>query len=124
MASLDINFNGIDQSDALTELIESQANKLEHFFDNIQSCKVVVSAPHRHHHHKYFHVQIQLLVPRNVLVVNHEPEKNERHQDAYSAVNDAFAAMTRQLESYVTKLHGKTKFHIKPQPSSFLGEQK
>ena len=115
MAALDIKFNGLDQSEKLTELIEGRVSRLEHFYDEIQACKVVVSVPHRHHRNKYFHVQIQLQVPRNVLIVNHEPEKNERHQDAYSAVNDAFAAMTRQLESYVTKLRGKVKLHIKPE---------
>ncbi len=116
MVQPEIQFIGIDSSNALTSMIEEQVEKLYHYFDNIQSCRVVVSTPHRHHRHKYFHTSIHLHVPRHVLIVDQEPEKNQTHMDAYQSVNDAFAAMTKQLETYVCKARGKVKTHNKIQP--------
>lgn len=109
MIPVDIEFTDLTVSKALSEHIEDRVEKLEHHFGQIQACRVVVSAPHRHHQNKYFHVQIKLNVPRKVLIVSHEPEKNERHQDPYQSVNDAFAAMTKKLETYATKLRDKKK---------------
>ncbi len=114
MSRLKIEYKGVDSSEALSALIESRVEKLEHFFDQIQSCRVVVSAPHKHHRNKYYHTQIQLNVPRTTLMVDHETELNDRHLDPFQSVNDAFAAMTRKLESYVQKLRGKVKAHATP----------
>lgn len=116
MAALDIQFTGVTPSAALSQLIEEKVERLEHYFDQIKSCRVVISTPHKHHKNKFFHTTIHLAVPRTILVVDHEREKNETHLDAYQSVNDAFAAMTRQLESYVQKMHGKVKQHNRVQP--------
>jgi ribosome-associated translation inhibitor RaiA len=116
MIQPDIQFIRIAPSAALTSLIEDHVLKLNHYFDNIQSCRVVISTPHRHHRHKYFHTSIHLHVPRHVLIVDQEPEKNQTHMDAYQSVNDAFAAITKQLETYVCKARGKIKNHANNQP--------
>jgi len=67
---------------------------------------VVISAPHRHHNQgKVFHVNILLNLPgRETLVVNHEPEKNKGHEDAFVAIRDAFQSMERELEHSFKKM--------------------
>lgn len=113
MIPLDIAYTDFEPSDSLSDDIRIRLERLEHHFENIQSCKVVVSSPHKHHKNKFFHVQIKLHVPGKTLVVDHEPEKNKSHQDPYLSVRDAFDAMDRQLKSYVERMRGNIKNHSK-----------
>ena len=54
--------------------IGEKAEKLGSFCDRITSCRVIVEAPHRHHHKgKTFHVRIDLSVPGKEIVINHVP---------------------------------------------------
>jgi ribosome-associated translation inhibitor RaiA len=59
MVQLDIHFSGVDQSEALRNLIEGHVARLEHYFSEIKSCWVVISAPHRHHRSRYFHTHVR-----------------------------------------------------------------
>ncbi len=106
-----ITYTDFAPSDALSSDIESRAQKLENFFDNIQKCSVVVSSPHKHKKTKFYHIEVILKVPGKTLVVNREPEKDEAHTDPYICVRDAFDSMTRMLEDYANKKRGNVKNH-------------
>lgn len=104
---LQITFHGIEATDALKEAITTRADKLERFYDKIESCRVVLEEPHKHHAKgNLFHVRIRLTVPGDEIVVSREPKEHATHEDAYLAINDAFKEVTRQLESYVQRRRG------------------
>jgi len=101
---LQINFRNMDPSEAVEANVREKAMKLERFFDRITSCRVVIEAPHRHHHKgKLYSVRIDLAVPGKELVVTHSGPKNHAHEDVYVAIRDAFGAAVRQLEDHVRK---------------------
>jgi cold shock CspA family protein len=104
---LQIQFRDMEKSDFIYNDIWDHAEKLERFFDRITSCKVIVSAPHRHHHQgKIYHIQISLDLPGGDIFVSTDPEKNHAHEDAYVAVRDAFDATRRRLEDVVRQERG------------------
>lgn len=104
---LQITVRNIEHSDALETRIRDKTQKLEEFCKHIMSCRVVVEAPHKHHHQgKQFNVRIEIGVPGNEIVVN-----RDHHEDVYVALRDAFNAAKRQLEDYVRKIRGDVKTH-------------
>ena len=95
---LQIVFRSIDQSDAIEEAIHKKVEKLERQHDRITSCRVVLDAPHKHHHKgKLFQVAVTATTPEGDVNVSEDQE------DLYVAIRDAFNALTRQL----TTLHEK-----------------
>jgi cold shock CspA family protein len=123
-------------SEAIETNIREKAAKLEEFYEGIMSGRVMVEAPHRHHHKgKAYQVRIYLTVPGGELVVNrapkhldaarlapsetmegdlvesHEPSKQGAHEDVYVAIRDAFNAAGRKLQDYVRRRRGKVKVH-------------
>jgi len=91
---LQITFRDVPPSAAVEEKIRARAAKLERFGKPITGCRVVIEAPHRHHHKGFgYNVRIDLTLPGQEIVVNREPQS-----DLYAAVRDAFDAATRQLE--------------------------
>ena len=133
---LKITFRDIPPSQAIEDTIREKAAKLEAFFDGITSCRVIVEAPHRHHHKgKAYQVRIDMTVPGSELVINrapkrleaakvsdpeeleknlaesHEPGRHGAHEDVYVAIRDAFEAAERKLQDYARKRRGKVKRH-------------
>lgn len=108
---LQISFKNMDHSDAVEANVREKAAKLDQYFSHLTSCRVVVEAPHRHHHKgKIYHVKIELGVPgKSELVVSNERELNHAHEDVYVAVRDAFDTAYRQLKSFSGKMEGKMK---------------
>lgn len=47
---LQITFRNMAPSAAIEASIREKAAKLEVFYERIMSCRVIVEAPHRHHH--------------------------------------------------------------------------
>ena len=95
-------FKGLEPSAAIETKIRKKIQKLEVFCEQIMSCRVVVEAPHKHHHNgKLYRVLIDVTVPNNELIVSRTPDLNHAHEDVYVAIRDAFDAMRRQLEDYV-----------------------
>lgn len=112
---LQITFRDFPPSEALEADIREKAAKLDQVYDRIMSCRVVVEAPHAHHHKgNLFHVVIDLTVPGEELVVNRSPGKHHAHEDPYVAVRDAFDAARRQLQDFARKQRGKVKRHEVP----------
>ncbi len=101
---LQISFRNMDPSPAVEERIRKKAAKLERFHDRIVGCKVVVEAPHRHHHKgKLYSVRVDVSVPGKDVVVDRAKPTDHAHEDVYVAVRDAFAAAVRRLEDQTRK---------------------
>ena len=112
---LQITFRNMESSVAIESRVRERASKLDTVCDHIMGCRVVIEAPHRHHHKgKLYHVRIDLTVPQGELVVSREPKDNHAHEDVYVAIRDAFKAAERQLEDYVRRQRGVVKTHESP----------
>ncbi len=112
---LEIAFRNTDHSDALERRIRERVEKMHRYFGRINSCHVVVEAPHRSQvKAKGYHVRIETRVPETELVVSQNPGAKEAHHDPYVAVRDAFDAMDRQLEQHSQKVRGDVKTHDGP----------
>lgn len=97
---LQITFRDLPHSDAIEAHIREKAEKLEQFFADIVSCRVVVEQTARHQQQGKLHnVRIDLTVPRSELVVD-----RQENEDVYVALRDAFDAAKRQLEDYARQL--------------------
>lgn len=109
---LQVTFRNMERSLALEADIAEKASKLDHLYDQMLSCRVVVEAGHKHHHQgNLFGVSIQVSVPGRDLVVSRNPTEDHAHEDAYVAVRDAFDAMRRQLEDFASTRRGEVKTH-------------
>lgn len=120
---LQITFRDMERSDAVEVAIREKAAKLERFYDKIMSCRVMVEAPHEHHHKgRLFQVRIDLTVPDAELVVTNEHHhRDHSHEDVYVTIRDAFNAMQRQLQDHVQQRRGRTKRHEPPAHGRVLG---
>ncbi len=97
----------IPHSDAIESDIRARVDKLDQFYPEIMSCRVVVELPGKHKHQgKEFNVRIDITVPGSEIVVN-----RERDEDLYVALRDAFDAARRRLEDYARKQRGDVKVH-------------
>ncbi len=101
---LEITFRNVPRTAEIEDRIRSKAAKLDHFYDQITGCRVVLEAPHnRHNKGNRYHVRIDVSVPGQEIVVNREPHHNPDHEDLWLAVRDAFNAAQRQVQSYARK---------------------
>ncbi|BAE53146.1 hypothetical protein amb4342 [Paramagnetospirillum magneticum AMB-1] len=111
---LQITFHGVDHSDAVETRIREKVAKLEHLFDRITSCRVVIEQHHKntsnlHHKGEPFHIRLALTVPGDELVVKRDPKDSHVNEDIYVALREAFAGMERQLKEYVDRSRGNVK---------------
>jgi len=97
----EIAFPDFDPSDAIRADIEKYLVKLEEMHKNIISCHIAVRAPHKHQRNHIYHVNIQLQIPGEDIVINKEPEKNYAHTDMHVAIRDAFSALKNSLQKKV-----------------------
>ena len=104
---LQINFHGMDHSDAVEDAARKKAEHLERFASDIMTCRVVVDLLQKHKHQgRPFGVRIDLTVPGHELVVD-----RVENEDVYVALRDAFDDMKRQLEDVVRQRRGDEKQH-------------
>lgn len=117
---LQVSFRNMEHSPAIEDRVREKAGKLEQYFHHLTSCRVVVEAPHRHHHKgKIYHIRIEMGVPRKPeLVVSNEREENHAHEDVYIAIRDAFKTAERQLRDYSGQMEGKKGRHLPPYPGA------
>ena len=124
---IEIIFHNLDRSEAVEARLRERVQALERFFDHVTSCRVVVSAPHKHQNKgRIYHVKIELGMPgKPPLVVSQEPEVDHRHEDIDVAIKDAFDAAKRRLQDAAAKLKSRTKLERgrrKPAKGSGGGE--
>jgi putative sigma-54 modulation protein len=105
---LHIAFHGVDTSAAVETRIREKVAKLEHFFDRITGCRVIVGRIHKatstlSTKDQPFHVSVVLEVPGAELVAGRDPKDAKGHQDINAALADSFSAVERQLKSYADR---------------------
>ena len=112
----EITFHNMEPSEAIEARVREKFARLQKYFDRLTHCRVVIEAPHRHHHKgKIYQIKIDLGVPgRPDLVVSREGRENHAHEDVYVAVRDAFDAARRQLQDAIAKMSGEVKTPRKP----------
>jgi cold shock CspA family protein/ribosome-associated translation inhibitor RaiA len=102
-------------SEAIETNIRDKAAKLDDFYEKIMGCRVLVEAPHRHHHKgKLYHVRVDLTLPGGEIVIDREPSRHASHKDVYVAIRDAFAAARRKLRDFARRRRGIMKIHHPP----------
>jgi cold shock CspA family protein len=131
-----ITFRNMPPSQAIENNVREKIAKLESFSSRIMSCRVIVEAPHRHHHKgKAYRVRIDITVPGGEIVINrspkplstvnlreargsekdlvetHQPTKQAAHADMYVTIRDAFNAAGRKLQDYARRQSGAVKIH-------------
>ena len=96
---LQITSRDFQLTEAMEQLIQKKAKKLETFYPRIQNCDVVIELPHKSQKKgKDYLVGIQLKVPGSEIVVKRKP-----HTDIYAGIRDAFTAAQRLIEDYARK---------------------
>ena len=120
-------FRHMASSPAVAARIDAEAQKLLRYFGGLTHCHAVIAAPHRHHQHgRYYALHLELGVPGDRLVINHEPgvhpqaagrhvtkgaEVHGLHKDLYVVIREVFDSARRQLEDYVRRQRGDVKRH-------------
>ena len=119
-----ITFRNMSVSPAIEEEIRSQASWLESFYPAIVGCRVVLDVPHRHRRRgRPLHVRIELSLPGEDVIVNHEPtldptsrpaprksdELDGRHKDVQVVIHEAFDVARRRLEDVARRQRGDVK---------------
>ena len=114
---LQVTFRDVEPSGGVEQAIRDKAAKLDQFYDRITGCRVVVAAPHRHHHKgRLYNVRIDLTVPGGELVVNRDNSKAAAHHDVHVAIRDAFDAAKRQVQDFARRRRGEVKAHSVTSP--------
>lgn len=109
---LQITFRHMDASPALEMRIRQLAERLDHYSQEIMSCRVIVEAPHNHQHQgKLYTIHIDITSPGGEIVVTRDQHDKQAHSDAHVALRDAFRAAERQLEQRIEKRRGAVKEH-------------
>lgn len=103
---LQITARNISLSEVAEDDIRDKAAGLDHYYDGIMSCRVVVEGPVQHHRKGPFTVSIDISVPGAELVVDRQSDP-----DLYVAIRDAFDAARRRLEDYARRQRGAVKIH-------------
>jgi len=96
---LQITSRNVSLSDAAEQTIREKAAKLDHFYDQIMGCRVLVEAPHRHQNHgNQYSVRLDITVPGSEIVI-----KREENEDLYVAIRDAFDAAQRKVKDFSSR---------------------
>ncbi len=104
---VNITFRHMESSAAVETRVHELVGHLGVFSDRIQSCRVVIDSPHRHHHQgKVFAVKVLLELPGDDVVFDMERPQRDNHEDVYVVLRDAFDAAKRQLQQRMSSLRG------------------
>ena len=112
---IQVTFRNLQHSDAIEAKVRERAEKLDQYYPSIMSCRVVVEAPHKHHHRgNLYHVRVDVTVPDGELVSKRETDEHHEYTDIYVAIRDAFDSVRRQLEDYARRRRAQVKTHEAP----------
>lgn len=112
---LELSFHNMQPSDALKAAVQKHLRKLEKFHDHVIGCRVAIEMPHKNHRtgQNLPDVRIVLRVPGRELVVSREmahAANKKTATDAYTVLDDAFAAAQSQLKDYRRIVQGDVKY--------------
>ncbi len=128
MDHVQITYRNLSASPDTDAKIHERVTWLTRFYPRIVGCHVVIEVPHRHHRHGAgVHVRVQVMIPGDDVIVNHEPpaavrvtqegaaepdgEKRQNQIEIDAAVHDAFDIARRQLEERAQRQRGDVKRH-------------
>lgn len=107
MAQPQITYRGMPHSPAMDARIVELASRLEDLHPRITRCHVVVDEVDRHKSKgNLFEVHLDLHIPGHEIVAT-----RHANEDAYAAINEAFAVATRQLDDATRRQRGEVKAH-------------
>jgi ribosome-associated translation inhibitor RaiA len=99
-----ITFRHMDSSPALEQLIREQVAKIEILYPRLITCRVLIEAPHqRHRQGKHFRVLVDASLPGAELIADRAPDLRAEHEDAYTAVREAFRHLRRELQANLAR---------------------
>jgi ribosomal subunit interface protein len=100
--TIQITFRDFEASDAVRAHVEKRAAKALAPYERVVSTRVVLARPHRHHQHgSSFKVTIDVVLPRDEVVVSSRDEAS--HADLHAAIDDAFGDLERQLHDHAAR---------------------
>ena len=109
---LQITFRNMEPSEAVEAAVREKAEKLNHFFPHIMSCRVVIELRHQHHRRgNIFDPHIDIKVPGKEIAVSREAGLDHAHEDVYVALRDAFNAAKRILQDHSDQIKQHVKTH-------------
>jgi ribosome-associated translation inhibitor RaiA len=105
--ALNIQFHGMEASQAVEAKAREFAAKLDAMAPDLMACRVRIDLEQKHQHQgRPYGVRLDLTLPGHELVVN-----KVQSEDVYVALRDAFDSMKRQLDEVVRKRRGQEKPH-------------
>ncbi len=109
---LEVTFHNMKSSPELEALVRERADRLEKSYDHIIGCRVTIELQnHTHRTGNIPDVIIELHVPGETLIVNHQ---HSMGGDAFTSVHKAFDAVGQQLKEYKARKAGRVKLHEPP----------
>ncbi|MGB5235738.1 MAG: HPF/RaiA family ribosome-associated protein [Candidatus Macondimonas sp.] len=109
---VEIAYRNLDSSPAIEDRIHQRVRKLEKLAPDLIACRVMIEAPHGHHHQgRIYHVRVDVTVPGHEVVVSRDPGQHHAHEDLHVAIRDAFDAVERRLEDVERRRRGQVKQH-------------
>ncbi len=112
---LELSYRNLEATPAIEKRIHQRVQKLEKMAPDLMACRVMIEAPHRHHHQgRIYHVRVDVTVPGHEVVVSRDPGEHHAHEDLYVAIRDAFDAVERRLEDAERRRRGQIKQHDVP----------
>ena len=102
-----VTFKGLAPRPDIDELVDHELAELARYYDRIIACRVRIEVPHRRHASgNAVQVLIELTVPQDRLVVEHDagdrrdPADGAGDGNLIAAVREAFVAARTQLVRY------------------------
>lgn len=130
MSVLQITFRNVEPSATVEDWIRDEVKKLETFYNQIISCRVVVDVPHSHQKKgSSYRIRIRLTLPGGEVAVERQADSGARvrqmretkmrksleaklpHKELRLAIDDAFRTAGRRLEDYSRRQRGSVKAH-------------
>ena len=103
-----ISFRNMRVPPEIEEEIRSRVAWLDSLHPTIVGCRVLLEVPHRHRRHgRPLHVRIEVSLPGEDVVVNHEPAADATY--AHVVIHAAFDVARRRLEDMARQQRGDVK---------------
>lgn len=119
---LDISYQGMSRSEAVDELIRSDAAKLEKVCDNLISCRVGLGLDQKSSTSgNEYRLRIEMRVPPgHNLVVTNTPGGKEDNSDLPALIKSTFKTAHRRLRQQMEKQQGEKKHHPGQEVGGFV----
>jgi putative sigma-54 modulation protein len=102
---VEVNFHGIQKSDAIEQRVLDKVAKLEKLGRRMTSCRVVLEATQRNAlKPKVYCIKIEIGIPRQrPVVVRHERVGSHASEELSLALREAFEAAMRKMDGLASK---------------------